>query len=133
MDIFAFITGAGLLVYVMLLTMRYPTLGRVKVKGKTDYVIDNAMSGLNNFLRRHPYAIIDIYRNNNASIRIRIIDNYFLGRTRTERHNYVWKYLNDSPDYVLNEISMLVLITPEEKLNSESNICFENQGNLWDE
>ena len=128
MDIFAFIAGVGLLVFIILLTVRSPKLGKIEVKGKTDYVIDNAMSGLNEFLRRHPYAIIHIYRSNEFSIRIRIIDNYFLGIIKAERYNYVWKYLNDLPDYVLNEISFLVLITPEEFATSELNSYFENQG-----
>ena len=60
---------------------------------------------------------IDIYRYNCASIRVRIVDPSFKKLSNTQRENLVWGYLNNLEKDARNEITMLLLITPEEKID----------------
>ena len=47
-----------------------------------------------------PKARIDLYRQNPASIRIRIVDPRFPGMSRADRNAYVWKYFDQLTDEV---------------------------------
>jgi hypothetical protein len=74
----------------------------------------------------HPGAQIDVYRYNSVSVRVRIIDPEFAGLSRTERDTSVWTVLDTLPDDTAQEISVLLLLTPEEKAGSLMNREFED-------
>lgn len=78
------------------------------------------------FKKKHPRAAIDVYKRDEYSIRIRIVDPVFAGKDIAERETEVWKVLEQLPEETFSNISMLVLLTPEETLKSPANAVFEN-------
>ena len=74
----------------------------------------------------HPKAKIDIYRQNDAAIRIRVIDPDFKDMDRVDRDSEVWQFLDKLPAEVLGEIYLLLLLTPQETAKSFANMEFEN-------
>src|SRR5215475_8886123 len=64
--------------------------------------------------RTHPQAQIEGRRHNPVSIRLRIIDPDFQGMDRIEREPAIWKLLSKLPEEVFVNITMLLLLTPEE-------------------
>jgi len=74
----------------------------------------------------HPGAVIEAYRYNPSSIRIRIIDSDFRGLGRIERDNIVWPILESLPEDIRSDITALLLVTPEEKPDSLMNQEFDD-------
>lgn len=66
----------------------------------------------------HPSAEVEVYRQNEYSVRIRVTDPDFRSKSRSERHKTAWPILYDLSEEVLNELTMLLLITPDEKTTS---------------
>jgi stress-induced morphogen len=95
-------------------------------RGNSDAVIEQIKSVLHSYQEDHPAARIDLYRQNPASVRIRIIDPNFAGMSRVDRHARVWKYLDQLPEEDEGDISMLVLLTPDETSRSTANLEFED-------
>ncbi len=81
---------------------------------------------LNKYAPEHPKAKIDVRRYNSVSVRVRIIDPDFAGYTQTARDTLVWAFLDTLPEDVLAEISLLVLLTPQEARTSLMNREFED-------
>jgi stress-induced morphogen len=67
---------------------------------------------------RHPKAQIKAYRYNSASVRVRVLDPDFAGKTIPEREDMVWAILDSLPERVRAEITVLLLLTPEERETS---------------
>lgn len=95
-------------------------------RGRTDTIIDEIKNALASFETDHPKAEIDLYRQNTASVRIRIIDPDFAGMSRSERNDYVWNYFDDLTEDAQGDISMLVLLTPPEVKKDFANVEFED-------
>jgi hypothetical protein len=74
----------------------------------------------------HPGSEIEVYRQNPAAIRIRIIDPDFRGVDRVDREARAWDVLGELPEDVQGEVSLLLLLTPEETSASFANDEFEN-------
>jgi len=74
----------------------------------------------------HPASQIDIYRQNEYSVRVRVVDAGFRGKTRSERHKLIWPILYELPEETLSELTMLVLITPEERTSSMASREFDD-------
>jgi stress-induced morphogen len=97
------------------------------IRGSSDAYLEQIDDALRLYEIRHPRAAIEIYRENSASIRIRIIDPDFAGCDRAQRHNDVWRhYLGNLSDDVQGEISVLLLLTPEETETSFANVEFDH-------
>jgi stress-induced morphogen len=96
------------------------------MRGSSDAVIEQIIGALRLYAADHPGSQIDLYRQNSVSVRVRIIDPEFAGRSKVDRSNDVWKHLGALPDEVESEISTLILLTPEEKQKSFANIEFED-------
>jgi hypothetical protein len=97
------------------------------LRGKTDPILDEIASVLGkSFQRDHSKAKIAIYRQNPASVRIRIIDPIFTKMSRAERNDYGWTYLDRLSDDAQADISLLLLLTPSEVKKDFANIEFEN-------
>lgn len=95
-------------------------------RGKTDAVIDRIIEALRAYKADHPNARIDLYRQNPVSVRVRIIDPDFAGRSKIDRSKEVWKYLNSSSDEIQSDLSALILLTTEETRKSIANLEFED-------
>lgn len=93
--------------------------------GQSDEVIEQIRRVLAAYQADHLEARIDIYRQNSVSVRIRIVDPSFTSYAQSGRHDRVWSYLERLPEEVVSEISLLVLLTPEEQEGSLANIVFE--------
>ncbi len=91
--------------------------------GSSDGLIDQIMPALDAYQADHPNARIDLYRQDSVSVRLRVVDPEFEPCSRTARHDQVWQYLDRLPEDVLAEISMLVLVAPDE--HSLANSVFE--------
>ena len=81
---------------------------------------------LSQYERGHPSAQIDVRRQNSVSIRIRIIDPEFSGLDRVDREPAVWSVLKALPDEVFTNITMLLLLSPDETEGSLANQEFED-------
>jgi hypothetical protein len=98
----------------------------IEVRGERDEIIDGIMIALGNYLQDHPKARITMYRQNPASVRIRIVDPDFAGKSKAERNEYVWTYLDRFSDDSSGDISMLLLLTPPEVKKSFANFEFDD-------
>lgn len=77
------------------------------------------------FQSQHSKSKITVYRYNPGSIRIRIVDPSFAGKSLSEREAAVWKILEKLPEQVQLEISVCLLIAPNEQATSLMNLEFE--------
>jgi hypothetical protein len=64
-------------------------------------------------LRKH-FQQVDSYRYNSASIRLRIVDAKFEGKSREERDAMVEPYLDQLPESILRDIVTLLTFVPSE-------------------
>jgi stress-induced morphogen len=82
------------------------------------------------YAQAHAKAKVDVYRQNFASIRIRVIDPDFQGMDRVQRDNLLWKTIEKLPDEIQSQITMLVLLTPKETKTSFANMEFNDPSSL---
>jgi hypothetical protein len=94
--------------------------------GKSDAVVRNILDVLGKYEEEHAKAKIDVYRQNDVAVRIRIIDPDFSGKDLGERDAMVWTFLDELPDEAISEITLLLLFTPKETKKSFANMEFEN-------
>jgi stress-induced morphogen len=87
-------------------------------RGKSDSVIKKIAKQLERYQADHPDAEIEVYRKNSVSIRVRVIDPAFRTLSRSQRARMVWPLLRELPEEALGEVSMVLLISPDEKENS---------------
>ncbi|MBI3822794.1 MAG: BolA/IbaG family iron-sulfur metabolism protein [Planctomycetes bacterium] len=67
------------------------------------------------------------YRYNPASIRVRVVSDRFAGKNRVERSQMVYSLLkNNLPEETWQDITLIVLLTPDEVSESLMNMEFEN-------
>jgi len=97
----------------------------VEILGKVDRKLEEVKRALEVYDAQHP-AAIRLYRQNSASIRVRIVDPKFHGISKGDRHDRVWSYLEGLPEQTLRDISVLLLLTPEETRTSLMNLEFED-------
>src|SRR5579864_1433133 len=100
---------------------------RSKKGEKTDEYVRQILEALQGYTALNASAKIDVYRYNPASIRIRIVDPGFKGLNKVEREEQVWKILEKLPDDTQQEISILLLLTPEEKKTSFLSLEFDDR------
>lgn len=98
----------------------------VRIRGKADNVLKKFAQALDKYAAEHAKAKIEIYRQNDVSVRVRVIDPEFEGMDRSDRHDLVWSMLEDLPEEVLWEISVLLLLTPKEAKTSYANMEFDH-------
>jgi stress-induced morphogen len=95
-------------------------------KKTTDPIVARILDGLQAYKRKHARAAIEAYRRNPGSVRIRIIDPSFAGKDEIQREEAVWGFIDRLPEDVRLDISMLVLVTPDEVDDSLANREFES-------
>jgi stress-induced morphogen len=72
------------------------------------------------------FPAVDAYRYNSASIRVRIVDESFRGKSKAERERMVEPFLGTLPDKTQRDITILLLLAPEETTTSLMNLEFEH-------
>ncbi len=80
---------------------------------------------------RKDFPNADAYRHNSASIRIRIIDDRFKGKTESQRDEMVDPILDQLPEETQSDIMLLLTMTADEAKSQLSryfllNLEFEN-------
>lgn len=99
----------------------------VTLRGKRpDVVLKQIIAALNHYAEQHPRADVEVYRHNNVSVRIRVIDPTFTGMSRADREDDLWAALQKLPEEMVAEISLLLLLTPQEAKKSFANVEFDN-------
>ena len=99
----------------------------VKVRNKKlDSVLKQISSVLEQYSKGHPNAEIETYRHDNVSVRIRIIDPAFKGMSRGRREEDLWALLDQLPEEVVAEISLVILLTPAEAKKSFASMEFDD-------
>jgi stress-induced morphogen len=84
----------------------------VKILQQTDDVVDQIAAALAEFEKSHESSECAVYRYNPASIRVKIVDAVFQGRSKGERHDYAMRFLRHLPEDVLAQISILLCLAP---------------------
>jgi stress-induced morphogen len=92
----------------------------VKIRGKADAVTKAIATALQSYTAAHPAAEVEVYRYSPVSVRARIIDSDFRGKSRSERHKTVWPLLHPLDEDTLGDLTMLLLLTPEERESMSS-------------
>lgn len=95
-------------------------------RGKSDAAIKRIVEQLKQYEAGHPKAVIEVYRKNSVSIRVRVVDPDFRTLSRSERSRLVWPLLRELPEETLSEVSMVLLLSPEEKKTSLVSLEFDD-------
>ena len=95
------------------------------LKRRVDAARKAIVDALRVYKKLHPSADIKVQRQNNVSLRIRIIDKDFKGMDLVDRDTALWKILEPLPDSVVSQITMLLLLTPQETKRSFANVEFD--------
>lgn len=95
----------------------------VKILQTPDDDVKQVAAAMSEFEKSHESAECIVYRYNPASIRVKIVDAVFHGRSRSERHDYAMQFLRNLPEDTLAQISILLCLEPNE--NSLMNLEFE--------
>jgi hypothetical protein len=99
----------------------------IKLRAKRpDPCLKQIIRALEPYDKAHPKAVIEAYRHNSVSIRVRIIDAEFKGKSWSQREEDVWAALEQLPEDVVGEISLLLLLTPEEAKKSFASTEFDD-------
>jgi stress-induced morphogen len=96
------------------------------LRGSSDDILEQVIAVLRKYESDHPDAVIDLYRHNSVSIRVRIVDPAFREMSKKQRNDLVWDYLDTLSDDAQADISMLVLLAPTEVEKSMGNLEFED-------
>jgi stress-induced morphogen len=97
------------------------------VREPQDPAVAALKRALDEYEQAHHGAIASLYRQNSASVRIRIIDDRFAAMPKSQRHDLVWDYLSSRlDDDTLQEISVLLLLSPKEQASSLMNMEFDH-------
>jgi stress-induced morphogen len=81
---------------------------------------------LADYKKGHTKAKIRVRPHNPVSIRVRILDPDFRGKDLVDREKEVWRILERLPDEVQADVTMVLLLTPEEARDSLANYEFEH-------
>lgn len=93
---------------------------------KSDQHVQRILAVLDRYAAEHPRARGTVYRYNSASIRIRILDPGFTNKSIPEREDMVWSLLETLPEATRSQITVLLLLTPEEAKKSLLSLEFDD-------
>ena len=86
----------------------------VMSRGTLDSLQQILQAKLDEYESDHPGSTAYFYRQNSVSIRVKIIDPQFAGLNEIERERIADQYLDQLPDEVAEDITLLLLFTPAE-------------------
>ncbi|HVS35868.1 MAG TPA: hypothetical protein VMS17_09820 [Gemmataceae bacterium] len=99
----------------------------IKLRTKRlDPVLKQIVQVMRAYEEPHPQAQIEVYRHNSVSVRIRVINREFKGLSRAQREEDLWAVLSRLPEDAAAEVSLLLLLTPEEAKKSFASFEFDN-------
>ncbi len=77
-------------------------------------------------LLRRRFVGVEAYRYNSASIRVRVIDEQFRGKSEVEREQLVLPLIHELPEETRDDITMLLMLTDGENADSVSSMNLVN-------
>jgi hypothetical protein len=96
-------------------------------RGQTvDATLQAIRGALRQYEAKHPQARVQVKRQNPVSVRVRVLDPGFEGLDRSTREDQLWVFLDTLAEDVRADITMLLLLTPEEAEMSLANAEFDN-------
>lgn len=95
-------------------------------RGKSDEKLERIIEALDRYQADHPQAEIELYRRNPVSVRVRVLDPGFSGKSDVQRSLYVWRYFDDLSEDEQGDIHMLLLLTPDETETSPASMEFDH-------
>lgn len=99
----------------------------IKLRTKTpDKILKQIVKVLEKYDEKYSRARIETYRQNSVSVRIRVINPDFKGMSRSQREEEIWTFLDQLPEEVAQEVSLLLLYTPEEAKKAFANMEFDD-------
>ena len=99
----------------------------IKLRTKRpDKALRDIVEALKQYQSAHPRAKIEVYRHNSVSVRIRVVNPEFSGQSWGKREDDLWAILDQLPEDIVAEISVLLLLTPEEAEASFANFEFDH-------
>ena len=101
-------------------------MARIDRSDKPDKQVQQILDVLAAYEHAHAQAQIEGRRHNSVSIRLRIIDSDFQGVDRQDREPEVWNLLKQLPEDVFVNITMLLLLTPDEAEHSLASQEFDH-------
>jgi hypothetical protein len=96
------------------------------VKAPEDVEVKQVAERLAEYERDHPGSIASVYRQNGASIRVRIVDARFDEMNRTTRNREACRYTERLPEDIQQQITVLLLLAPGELQGSLMNLEFDD-------
>lgn len=102
---------------------QHQTAGRSRQRDPQVAAIESLLNGA--YKPHHPKAEISVRRRNPVSIRVRVIDPDFRGISLVERDERLRAILWELPEEIQADLTMLLLLTPEEAKTSFANLEFE--------
>ena len=75
---------------------------------------------------RRVFPDTEAYEQNRVSIRIRVVDEKFRNQSRVEREKMVYPLIRTLPEDIQDDISILLLLTPDQKAGHLLNLEFED-------
>ncbi len=93
---------------------------------RPDPILRQVVNALRAYEEIHPVAEIEAYRQNSVSVRIRVLNPEFADKNRAQREEDIWAFLNELPEETLAEISLLLLLTPDEAKKSFASFEFDD-------
>ena len=95
-------------------------------QGNPDTEVLSLKDALDAYEAANPGADAALYRQNSASIRLRVIDRRFEGMSKSRRHAHVWDFLAARvPADTLADVSLVLTVAPAELRDSFANFEFE--------
>jgi hypothetical protein len=101
-------------------------MSRVDRSAKPDAEVSQVLDVLSSYEQAHPRAMIEGRRQNPVAIRVRIIDPDFEGIDLVDREDEIWPLLQKLPEEVFANLTMLLLLTPEESTHSFASMEFDD-------
>jgi stress-induced morphogen len=96
-------------------------------RGTSDQYLEKVKTALEAYEQQHAGAAASLYRQSPGSIRVRVIDPSFAKLSKSRRHDLVWDFISDRvDDDTIQEISILLLLTPAEETSSVMNEEFND-------
>ncbi|MCG3178914.1 MAG: hypothetical protein BIFFINMI_01244 [Phycisphaerae bacterium] len=75
---------------------------------------------------RAKFSVVDAYQYNSISIRVRIIDSRFKGKSLVAREKMVLPLIDQLPEDIQGDITILLTLAPGEEGKSMMNVEFEH-------
>lgn len=80
---------------------------------------------LSDYERDHPGSSSQFYRENRASLRVRVIDDSVEPLSRHARHRLLWQYIAKLPLDIQEQITLLLIIPSSERAGSMASFEFD--------